>query len=183
MIIVDSASMASGDSTSDEKAALKLMAALKLLKITCVLIAHQRKNDGEKTPIGSIQYENQGRNVWNVKSERDSSDDRILHIACTHTKANSTFKRKNPIGFKVFFGDGFIDCHTEDAMPYFEEKFSVGDQILRQLKSGPKTPKELAELTGKELNHIRKELSRLKEKTKVKNDGGLWSIMSTLEIG
>src|SRR3990167_2845153 len=55
LVIVDSASLASGDSTSDEKAALRLVSALKLLKTTVVLIAHQRKNDGEKNPMGSIQ--------------------------------------------------------------------------------------------------------------------------------
>jgi hypothetical protein len=176
LIIVDSASMASGDSTSDEKSAIKLMAGLKKLNSTCLVIAHQRKNDGEKTPIGSIQYENQARNVWNVRSEQDISDDRILHIACKHTKANNTFKHKNPIGFRVFFNDGTIDINTESAIEYFEETYTVNDQILNSLKSGGKTYKELATLLGKSEQHISRELSRLKSKGKVENIEGKWVI-------
>lgn len=65
LVILDSASLSTGESTSDEKAVIRLMSALKLLKTTVLLIAHQRKNDGDKTPIGSIQFENQARNVWN----------------------------------------------------------------------------------------------------------------------
>ncbi|TSC64532.1 MAG: hypothetical protein G01um101493_99 [Microgenomates group bacterium Gr01-1014_93] len=69
MVVVDSASLATGESTSDEKSAVRLVSALKLLRTTVLLIAHQRKNNGDETPIGSIQYENQSRNVWNAKGK------------------------------------------------------------------------------------------------------------------
>lgn len=164
LLIVDSASMASGDSTSDEESAIRLMATLKALKTTALIIAHQRKNDGERTPIGSIQYENQARNVWNVSSERDVADDKILHIACKHTKANNTFLRKNPIGFKVSFVEGAVKIENENAAENFVKKFTIVSQIQFNLESGPKTTKELGELIDSSLNNINKELSRLKAK-------------------
>ena len=146
LVIVDSASLASGDSTSDEKAALKMFAGLKLLRTTVVLIAHQRKNNGDGNPIGSIQYENQARNVWNFKSEPDNGEEAMIHVACKHTKANNTYLRKNPIGFRVTFGET-IEIAREDVGNYFSDKLPISTQIERLLyDEGQMTYKQIAKM-------------------------------------
>ena len=181
LVIVDSASLASGDSTSDEKAALKLFAGLKLLRATIVLIAHQRKNEGDKNPIGSIQYENQARNVWNLTSERDSVDDSTLHIACKHTKANNTFLRRNPIGFKIVFGEG-IEISREDAIDNFEDKFSVMTRIERLLRQeGGMQANAVSSALNITAGSARKNLTNGKNKGKFINDSnGFWSLNSVV---
>lgn len=176
LVIVDSASMASGESTSDEKGAIRLIAALKLLKITVVLIAHQRKNNGENNPIGSIQYENQARNVWNFKSEPDMSEESTLHVVCKHTKANNTFLRKNPIGFRIEFGD-IINISREDAGDYFEDKLPVGRRIERLLSSeGGLGYKEIANKLGISDGTANKNLSIGKYKGIFNSNEGKWSL-------
>jgi hypothetical protein len=176
LVIVDSASMAAGESTSDEAAALRLMAALKLLDTTIVLIAHQRKNEGEDSPIGSIQYFNQARNIWHIEGIPDETDDRIIHIGCSHKKCNNGRKHKKPIGFKAFFGEGLIDFHQEDAIANFEVKFVLSDRLMALLKNGGQTTKQMAEIVGKKEAIINTTLHRLKSKQKVNNFNGIWSL-------
>lgn len=176
LIIVDSASLATGDSTSDEKSVVRLMSALKRLKTTTLLIAHQRKNDGERTPIGSVQFENQARNVWNISSVSDDGENNILHVACKHTKANNTFIRKNPIGYKVTFGDGTTIVEPENAIANFEAKFTVKEQLRNVLSSHPAglTYWELAELLGLSEGTVKKNLSDGKNKGLFTNREDKW---------
>jgi len=176
LVIIDSASMAAGDTTSDESAALKLMGALKMLDTTVLLIAHQRKNDGDATPIGSIQYFNQARNIWHIEGRVDDKDNRIMHIGCIHSKCNNGYLRKNPIGFKVFFGEGYTDMHLEDATKYFDDKFTLSDRIKRSLRESPKGYKELAEELSITPKYASKELSRLRKRGEVDKDGENWVI-------
>lgn len=173
LVIVDSASMAAGDSTSDEASALKLMGALKLLNTSVLLIAHERKNDGEGNPIGSIQYFNQARNIWHIKNDRDGSDNE-LDISCKHTKCNGSYLRKDPIGFKIKFGEGQIIVNMGQSV--IKADYSPSSLILDELKGGGLTPKQIAENIDKPIGTVRTALSRLKNMQKVNNFSGVWSL-------
>ena len=152
LVVVDSASLATGESTSDEKSAVRLVSALKLLRTTTLLIAHQRKNDGDRTPIGSIQYENQSRNVWNIKGTPDREDNHIIHLTCTHTKANNTFLRLTPLGFSVKFEEKDIKVESEKAIIITKdsEKNTVFDRIesLLMVSIEPLSLQEIASYVG-----------------------------------
>lgn len=177
LVVVDSASLATGRSTSDEEAAVRLVSALKLLKTTVLLIAHQRKNDGDKNPIGSIQYENQSRNVFNVKGSPDDKDDHIIHIAMTHTKANNTFLRKDPIGLMVNFTDNEIMITKESAQGYFQDKFSVLQRIENLLKDeGELDYKAIADSLGVSSGTTKKNLTHGKDRGLLENKDGKWFI-------
>ena len=178
LVIVDSASLASGDSTSDEKAALKLFAGLKLLKTTVILIAHQRKNEGDRNPIGSIQYENQARNVWNFASTPDDWEKTTLHVACKHTKANNTYLRKDPIGFKIIFDQG-LRVEEESAINNFEDKFPIKKRIERLLNENPMEAKEIAKELGITYGTCRKNLSEGKNSGLFTQVEGKWATSVT----
>lgn len=183
LVIVDSASLATGDSTSDEKAAVRLISALKLLKNTVLLIAHQRKNDGDKTPIGSIQYENQSRNVWNVKGTPDEKDIHIIHLACTHTKANNTYLRREPQGFKIEYTNEHIKITRESALTYFDEKFTIKQRIERLFKDeGSFDVKGIAEALGISINTANKNLSEGKKRDLFVNENGYWNLKTNANI-
>lgn len=176
LVILDSASLATGDSTSDEKSVVRLMNGLKRLKTTILLIAHQRKNEGERTPIGSIQFENQARNVWNIGSKPDDWETNILHVSLKHTKANNTYIRKDPLGYKITFG-GTIEVEKEDAIENFEEKHTVMSRIESLLKLEPGLEyEEIAERLELTKSTIGKNLSFGKNKGKFINDDGLWRL-------
>lgn len=181
LLVIDSASMASGDSTSDEKAALRLVSAIKNLRITTVLIAHQRKNDGERTPIGSIQYENQSRNVWNFARSQDDEDDRIIHVAMKHTKSNNSYLRKNPFGYRISFSDDSISIENENAMENFEDKFSVSDRIKKLLFQEPGLDyKEISKKLNVGVPTVSKNLTRGKNKGLFdNNEKGEWYLAAS----
>jgi hypothetical protein len=166
-VVVDSASLATGESTSDEKAAVRLVSALKLLRTTVLLIAHQRKNNGSETPIGSIQYENQSRNVWNISGTPDAEDNHIIHVACTHTKANNTFLRLTPAGFAVNFGEKEITVESEKAVIKVEKEGSETnfDRIKRHLMicSEPVTARNIAESLELSVDSVAKNLGKGKK--------------------
>jgi hypothetical protein len=178
LVVVDSASLATGESTSDEKAAVRLASALKLLKTTVLLIAHQRKNNGDKTPIGSVQYENQSRNVWNVSGEPDSKNNHIVHVALSHTKTNNTYIRKDPIGFMVNFADNEIMITKESAKIHFKEKLTTKERIRALLKKdGELTAIKIAELLGEEPAKISKNLTLGKDRGFWKNKNCKWKLV------
>jgi len=183
LIIIDSASLATGDSTSDEKSAIKLVSALKVLKTTTLIIAHQRKNNGEGTPIGSIQYENQSRNVWNIAGSPDAKDNTIIHIACKHTKANNTWKRKEPIGYRIEYKPDTIQVIRESAQTYFEEGYTIMQRIEKLLRDeGEYNTKGVAETLGISTNLANKNLSNGKNKGLFSNNNGMWSIQVSTDI-
>lgn len=176
LVIIDSASMATGESTSDEKYTIRLMGALKQLKTTILLIAHQKKTDGEKAPIGSVQFENQARNVWNFKHEIDENDYRIIHIACTHTKANNTYLRKDPVCYKVDYRDTEILIEEEDVSIAFEEKLSTRKRIAQFLEENQgSTYEEIASHLDITKSTANKNLSQGKKMGIFRNeDNGKW---------
>jgi len=176
LVIIDSASLATGESTSDEKATVRLVSALKLLNNTILLIAHQRKNDGDRTPIGSIQYENQSRNVWNIKGTQDEIDNTKIHIACSHTKANNTYLRRNPLGFLVEYGEQ-VRITSESAMDYFEEKYSIKQRIENLLRDeGEFDLKGIVDTLGIGKSSVAKNLSEGKKKGIFDNKDNMWFI-------
>lgn len=140
MIILDSASLATGKSTSDDEAALRSLAVLKSTKLPTIIIAHDRKTEGGENPIGSIQWYNQVRNAWHIKSVQDIGDDEVLHISCTQKKSNNARKQKDALGFRIKYERKTIngrsnvlvdiDVKTEDPKMNFEENLTLDDRIM-----------------------------------------------------
>jgi hypothetical protein len=182
LVIVDSASLATGESTSDEKSAVRLVSALKLLRTTILLIAHQRKNNGDQTPIGSIQYENQSRNVWNVSGNPDDSDNHVIHVALKHTKANNTFLRREPLGYCINYTDKEIMIHMESAIINFEEKYTILQRITKLLKNeGEFDNRGVADSLSIGLASAKNNLSAGKRKGLFENTpDGKWRIKDTI---
>jgi hypothetical protein len=184
LVVLDSASLATGDSTSDEKSVIRLVSALKSLKKSVLMIAHQRKNDGDRSPIGSIQFENQSRNVWNVEGKIDLIEKSIIHIACKHTKANNTYKRKELIGYKVEFlpnEDGIrysVNIEREDPSNNFFGKMRVIDRIKQLLKENEEglTYKQISEELGITTGMANKELSEGKKAKIFETNEGKWML-------
>jgi hypothetical protein len=148
------------------------------------MIAHQRKNDGDRSPIGSIQFENQSRNVWNVEGKIDLIEKSIIHIACKHTKANNTYKRKELIGYKVEFlpnEDGIrysVNIEREDPSNNFFGKMRVIDRIKQLLKENEEglTYKQISEELGITTGMANKELSEGKKAKIFETNEGKWML-------
>ena len=88
LIIVDSASMASGKPQEDE-AVLSYFAAFRSLGAAGLTITHVSKNGRETEPYGSVYWRNMSRLALRIDGERE--EDGIL-VSFTDTKSNNNSK-------------------------------------------------------------------------------------------
>ena len=91
----------------------------------------------------------------------------MLEIGMYDRKANNTGKLR-PIGWSLSFSGDFnrLDSVRFRAIDLRDSRLSdtlhISDQIEEQLKKGPMTSQELADLLDKTPGHISKELSKNK---------------------
>jgi hypothetical protein len=175
LIIVDSASMASGVSSDFHGPALAMLAALRSLNRSILVIDHKPKQGDSM--FGTVIKFNSCRSAWEMEGNQEE-ESRTLHVALTHTKHNDIPKMR-PIGFNVeFIGD--YDCideiifKREDIMtnPQFAKKRPLKDQIHHLLlHEGLMSISEIAsELEDTIESSIRGTLNRYKNKLFVKKD-------------
>lgn len=180
LIIIDSVAGACGGPLEESETVSKFFNALRRTQTTSLLIAHQSKSSDGTSPFGSIFWYNQIRNSWHVKkSDVPSEQENIIEVMLKHQKHNN-FKGQHDhfaeIEFQTdtendFFGGGDapltrIIVRNGDKASWAEE-LGLSETILKMLESTPMTTKEIVEATGKQSNHIRSCLSKLKVRLRV----------------
>ena len=147
-VVMDSAAAAcGGDPNAAEIASQFLGHEIRQLNTTTVLIAHTSKNQvGEKSVFGSVFFRNYARSVWEVKKHQEVGDN-SLDIALFNRKSNLSRLQK-PIGFRLDFEEDTIDVQSQDVegIEGLQKELSVREQIAHLLKSGPRRPKDIAEV-------------------------------------
>ena len=175
LIIVDSANMASGVTSDFHGPAQAMLAALRALSRSILIIDHKPKQ-GESM-FGTVIKFNSCRSAWEMEGTQEE-ESRTLQVALTHTKHNDIPKMR-PIGFNVEFigDDDYIDeivFRREDIManPQFAKKRPLKDQIYHLLlheglMSVSKITSELEDTTE---SSVRGVLNRYKDKLFIKKD-------------
>jgi len=190
LIIVDNIGAAIKGKATDDDAARDFMNAVRELKVSALLIAHDTKykEKGRKPmPFGSVFWENRARNVFMVKKENYAGSDESL-VVYHHTKTNVGSRRK-PMGFRVVWNDltDTIAIHRSDADIY-DSDVLVRDLSLRQRieqfllanAKGPMVVADIADglgLAPEDRASLRTTLNRYKGKQFVKIGDG-WGVMS-----
>lgn len=175
LIIVDSANMASGVSSDFHGPAQAMLAALRSLNRSVLIIDHKPKQ-GESM-FGTVIKFNSCRSAWEMEGSQEE-ESCTLEIALTHAKHNDVPKMR-PICFRVYFtgDDDHIDeivFKREDIMdnPLFAKKRPLKDQIYHLLvRHGLMSVSEIAsELPGTTENSVRGILNRYKNTLFIKKD-------------
>ncbi len=99
LVIVDSANMASGVSQDFHGPAQAMLAALRSLQVSILIIDHKPKT-GE-TMFGTVIKFNSCRSAWELKGSQEEGSN-LLNMKITHTKHNDTPKFRD-LGFEVEF--------------------------------------------------------------------------------
>ena len=145
---------------------------MRSIKTTGLVIAHVTKEAAQSggnsvaKPYGSVYYENMARHTFELKKSQNEGIG-MLEIGMYDRKANNTGKIR-PIGWSLSFtGDSsrlesvrFKAIDLRDSQ--LADTLHISDQIEEQLKKGPMTSQELADLLEKTPGHISKELSKNK---------------------
>ena len=161
LLIIDSAGPACGGDPETASSAIAYFTALRSLRIASITIAHRSKG-GSVGPFGSVYWVNYPRLSYELKKSQEVESD-IMHVALLHRKVNDG-RLQQPISFRIQFHDsGAVTVASEplEDVPDFVEELPIADQCVLALREhGPKSVKELVEITGLQSRSVSVVLSR-----------------------
>ena len=161
LLIIDSAGPACGGDPETASSAIAYFTALRSLRIASITIAHRSKG-GSVGPFGSVYWVNYPRMSYELKKSQEVESD-IMHVALLHRKVNDG-RLQQPISFRIQFHDsGAVTVASEplEDVPEFVEELPIADQCVLALREhGPKSVKELVEITGLQSRSVSVMLSR-----------------------
>ena len=182
LIIIDSLGLAAGGELKETQSALSFYAALRNLKTTSLILAHNSKDRESKTRsiYGNQFFTAQARNVWELRKNQDTDSDELA-IALFHRKPPPFSKLHKPLGFKLVYnneaGKMTIEHSDPKTVGEFLEQMGLKSQILEALKSGAKTNKELATELESSEHQVRSRCGDLKKQKKIDKQNDKWVLL------
>ena len=161
LIIVDSAGPACGGDPESAASAISYFTALRSLRKASVTIAHRSKG-GSVGPFGSVYWVNYPRMAYELKkSQEEESDER--HGALIHRKVNDG-RLQAPQAFCIRWHEGgavTVKAEEMAEVAEFIDELPIADQCAIAIRdNGPRTVKELSEITGLQARSVSVVLSR-----------------------
>lgn len=166
-IVIDSLAGACGGDLTASEPATRFYNALRQLKTTSLIIAHNPKGEGKKSIYGSVIFEHRASSVWECRGSQEPGEDE-LNMGLFHRKANMS--RLHPsIGFKFMFGDTSTKVIKRDVsdIPELRGGLTHQAQIYDLLKGGAFTYEELDEALDIDKASIRTTIKRMRDKEQV----------------
>ena len=161
LIIVDSAGPACGGDPESAASAITYFTALRSLRKASITIAHRSKG-GSVGPFGSVYWVNYPRMAYELKKSQEEESD-IMHVALIHRNVNDG-RLQRPVSFKIQWHEsGAVTVAQEELadVPDFVGELPIADQCAVAFREhGPKTVKEISEITGQQVRSLSVVLSR-----------------------
>lgn len=178
VIIVDSLARACGGDLIKTEPANAFFEALDKLNVTSLILAQTSKDidSKRKTIYGNALFTYYARNIFELCRSDFLQEDEI-DVGLFHRWSNLS-KLYPDTGFKISFnGQGTHIESQSVSVDEFRAKVNLQKAIYDALKSGTKSPKQLAEITGGKTDTLGVVLNRLKKKGIVLNpEKGLWAL-------
>ncbi len=179
LVIIDSAGPAVGGELNNAEKVIEFFSNVRKITstgATCLILTHvakAEKNGDERSPLGSVYFENLSRLTWEVKYEL--LENKVMDFALIPRKSN--FGKLPSVGLRAVFDFGGIYFTQVDAEAITNG--TIKDLILGILvkNSEGMTARDLANVLGIKKDKIYVHLSKLKKQGKVDNTGdGRWVI-------
>jgi hypothetical protein len=157
LIVIDSLGSACMGEPESAEVVLRAFNALRSLKVSSLCIDHVNKA-GEI--FGSVYKKNASRQVFEVKNDQQSNDDRIV-IGMFHRKSNNSAKIKE-IGLEIMFHDeDTVTISRRDVRDTdLEVNLAVVERVQNYLRNQGKAKiGDIAEDLKISESHVRKEIS------------------------
>jgi hypothetical protein len=145
-IVIDSAAPAcGGEGPEKADSALRFFNSIRALKTTCLIVAHQSKDDKTNKPFGSVFFHNMSRATWEVKAHQRGEGP--LEVALTNRKSNSG-RLHDPLAYVVTFGEESITLkrtsitETEQLKDEAPIRLRIKALLLRE---GPMTTAQIGD--------------------------------------
>lgn len=172
LVIVDSIAYALGGSAMDADIVIEAFNALRSLgpKVTRLVIAHIPKADKEQkvgSIYGSVFFENAGRSVWEMRAELENDG---VSLAMFQRKSNWG-KKSAPFGLQFQFDDEDRSVLVRGVNVENDSELiihaTVAYQLTAALRSGRRTPRQLADDISGNVDSIRRTLLRMEKRGEV----------------
>lgn len=175
LIIVDSAVSACGGEPEKADVVAKYFNALASIGVASLTIAHETKSENHAYPFGSVFWYNFPRSIWNVRSQREDTDNVVvasnsIETGLFHRKANNG-PIQPAVPLKITFhnieGTEQLEKVTIERgdSSSWEDELSASSRVKSLLEKGPKTRSELADLMADvKSNTLEETLRRLRSK-------------------
>ncbi len=177
-IIIDSLGLACGGDLNAPQPAIDFFSALRTLRCSSLVIAHNAKNSmGDRSIFGSVFFSALARSIWEAKTDKVEGSSEV-EVGIVHKKANYGML-EHPFGLRFCFEPGRTRVESCDAKDVASASSArpLGYRIRRLLEErGKMTPAEIAEELGADPEVIRGTLNRLRDRHEVlRIERGLWA--------
>ena len=182
LLIIDSQGLAAGGELKETLSPLSFYSALRGLKITSLILAHNSKDRESKTRsiYGNQFFTAQARNIWELRKDQDADSDE-LRIALFHRKPPPFSKIHKPLGFKLLYDNQTGKMSIEHSDPKTVEEFlkqmGLKAQILAALKAGGMSSHELALEIQTSEHQIRSRCGDLKKRGLIDKQNDKWVLL------
>ena len=183
LIIVDSLGLAAGGELKDTQSALGFYGALRCLKVTSLILAHNSKDreTKQRSIYGNQYFTAQARNVWEVRKVQEPGSSEA-NIALYHRKPPPFAGTHAELGFKIIFNDqaGSMTIAPRDpkSVGEFLENMSLSTRIQEALKEGCMDTSALAEILDAPIPQVKARCHDLKRRELVtKLSDGNWGLV------
>lgn len=110
--ILDSAMWACGGRPEEAEYAMALFRAVRSLRGTVLMIAHQNNDESTKRPYGNVMWVNAPRSVIQVQRSNTTVEDNQVVVGLTQRKVNYG-KRFAPMAYRATFHQSSDEFYTE----------------------------------------------------------------------
>lgn len=190
LVVIDSTGMARGGAPESAEETIRLFGALRALDVPILAIDHiskeSKRNDQSAgvDPIGSVYTRNSARLVWSMEGGQQEGRGETV-IVFRNSKAN--FGRKEPQrAFRYVFEEapgGRLGAVRFEPVDWrdteeFADRISAKDKIVRALRKGRLSVKDLSAEAGVSDAQVRARLADLKRSGLVMQFGSEWGLMA-----
>jgi hypothetical protein len=182
LLIIDSVAPALGSDLISAAEVTRFFGSVRRLNaegITTLLITHiskgeKKDNKSQRTPFGSIFFENFPRLTWELRSEYREDDNSFLFgVFCR----KSNVGKLEPKGYKLSFLPNCVDIEYIDPEETDNTKQTLTAMTIALLEKQDMTAKELASTLQATPETIWVTLNRLKKKGIIDNmENGKWGL-------
>lgn len=180
VVIIDSLGPAAGGDLNAPEIALEFFTALRKIRGTALVLAHNKKPDendkgrGPRSVFGSMFFTAMARNIWEVRKHQEPGSPE-MDLALFHRKPApfSQLHRALGLHFSYYYDDKpeeasmVVSRHDPTDVDEFVSQLGNQQRILLTLREGPLSPKDISEATGIKAGSVRTALKRLKENGKI----------------
>lgn len=183
-IVADSLGGAVGGDLKENEAANRYFSAMRTLGCASLTMTHITKEARDKSkasPFGSAYFWNWARSVWELQKSQEP-DERSVHVALHHRKANNTRLMK-ALAFRFEFENEddtlkevMIKRIAIEDIAELSKGLSIPKRVLLLLKRGPLQAKDIAEELEISVGMARVAVNRLSKSGELVKLGSSWAL-------